>query len=329
MKKFLLTICAAVLRLKDHKMKRSKVLMILSLIILSLITPAQAQDLGVELSEVSAKKFNVAIEKFYATLPQAKGTYKSRQRPIVIEGAMNTETEVLIRALKNPVVYREMNYMFVAGTYKDYPVVVVRTEIGMANAAASTALAIKKFNPCAVINQGTAGGHDPALKIGDIIIGEFSFDSTAFRSAYSAAGAGIDLTKQENIGTYAYDDTSDKFKAYTEYRASRPLLNTAFKVADEHEEFNAVAGVIGTSNGWLECVDYINFLHDKYGSSCEEMETNVAAQVCQNAGVPFIGIRVLSDNVTNSREYVPESAKTCQEFVLLVVDNYVRDFLKK
>ena len=157
MKKFLLTICAA---------------------LMMFATPAQAEDLGVELSDVSAKDFNAPIEKFYATLPQAKGNYKSRQRPIVIEGAMNTETEVLIRALKNPVAYREMNYMFVAGTYKDYPVVIVRTEIGVANAAASTALAIKKFNPCIVINQGTAGGHDSALKIGDIIIGERSFDYT-------------------------------------------------------------------------------------------------------------------------------------------------------
>ena len=237
---------------------------------------------------------------------------------------MNTETEILIRALKNPVAYRELNYLFVAGTYKNYPVVIVRTEIGMANAAASTALAIKKFNPCAVINQGTAGGHDSALKIGDIVIGEYSYDYGAFKSAYSAAGAGSDLTQQKNIGTYAYDDTSGKFQACTEYRASRPLLNTAFKVADEHEEFNAVAGVIGTGNAWLECVDYINFLHEKYDSSCEEMETNCVAQICQNAGVPFIGIRVLSDNVTNDNRYVPESAKVCQDFVLLVVEEYIK-----
>ncbi|MBQ6759195.1 MAG: hypothetical protein IJP42_08995, partial [Selenomonadaceae bacterium] len=169
--------------------------------ILFLVTaPAQANDLGVELEDISAEKFNVTIEKFYATLPKAKGEYKSRVRPILIEGAMNTETEILIRALKNPVAYRELSYLFVAGTYKDYPVVIVRTEIGVANSAASTALAIKKFNPVAVINHGTAGGHDPALKIGDIIIGERSFDNSAYRSAYSAAGTGIDLTKQENLG---------------------------------------------------------------------------------------------------------------------------------
>ena len=292
-------------------------------------TPAQAEDLGVGLSDISAEKFNVSIEKFYATLPKAKGDYKSRQRPIVIEGAMNTETEVLIRALKNPMAYRELNYLFVAGTYKDYPVVIVRTEIGVANAAASTALAIKKFNPVAVINQGTAGGHDLSLKIGDIVIGEKSFDYTAFRSAYSAAGAGIDLTKQENIGTYAYDKMSDKFQAYTEYFADPTLFNIAFKVANANENFNVVSGVIGTGNSWLECVDYVNFLHEKYGSSCEEMETNVAAQICQNADVPFIGIRVLSDNVTNDNRYVPETAKVAQDFVLLVVENYIRDVLKK
>ena len=293
------------------------------------VTPAQAADLGVELTDISATEFNTPIEKFYATLPQAKGNYKSRVRPIVIEGAMNTETEVLIRALKNPVVYREMHYMFVAGTYKNYPVVIVRTGIGMANSAAATALAITKYNPVAVINQGTAGGHDPALKIGTIVIGERSFDHSAFRSAYSAAGEGIDLTKQENIGTYAYDAASGTFQAYTEYFADPKLLQVAKNVADTNKNFDVVTGVLGTGNTWIECVDYMNFLHDKYGSSCEEMETNTAAQVCKNADVPFIGIRVLSDNATNSREYVPETAKIAQDFVLLVVEDYIRNVLKK
>ena len=290
--------------------------------------PVHAQDLGVNLEDVSAEKYNVSIEKFFAALPAAKGEYKSRVRPILIEGAMNTETEVLIRALKNPAAYRELNYLFVAGTYKNYPIVVVRTEIGVANAAASTALAIKKFNPVAVINQGTAGGHDPALKIGDIVVGTNSFDYTAFRSAYSAAGAGIDLTKQENIGTYAYDEATKKFQAYEKFFAKTELFNMAFKVANTHKNFNVVSGVIGSGNSWLECVDYINFLHEKYGSSCEEMETNAVAQICQNAGVPFIGIRVLSDNVTNDNRYLPETAKISQDFVLLVVENYIQDILK-
>lgn len=306
-----------------------KIFLIICAALLLVTAPANAETQQSGNSDVSAFPLNDQIEKFYVTLPNAKGDYKSRVRPILIEGAMNTETEVLIRALKNPVTYRELNYLFVAGTYKNYPVVIVRTEIGMANAAASTALAIKKFNPVAIINQGTAGGHDSALKIGDIVIGKQSFDHSAYKSSYTAAGAGIDLTQQEMLGTYAYDKATKKFQAYKEFSADKTLFDVAKKVSDDHKEFNVAVGTIGTANTWLNSIDYINFLHETYGSSCEEMETNVAAQICQNAGVPFIGIRVLSDNILHDDRYVPETAKICQEFVLLVVEDYIRDVLKK
>ena len=308
-------------------MKKILAIICAALILVTATASAQTQQEGN--SDVSSKPLNDQIEEFYVTLPKAKGDYKSKQRPILIEGAMNTETEILIRALKNPVTYRELNYLFVAGAYKDYPVVIVRTEIGLANAAASTALAIKKFNPCAVINQGTAGGHDSALKIGDIIIGEQSFDYAAFKSSYTQAGTGIDLTQQENIGTYAYDKASGSFQAYEKFFPDKTLFDVAKKVAADHKEFNAVTGTIGTANSWLNSIDYINFLNKTYDSSCEEMETNAVAQICQNAGVPFIGIRVLSDNIFHDNRYVPEMAKTCQDFVLLVVENYISDVLKK
>ena len=292
-------------------------------------TPAQAQPANAEVSNTSAKIMGAPVEKFYASLPKAKGNYKSRVRPILIEGAMNTETEILIRALKNPVAYRELHYLFVAGTYENYPVVVVRTEIGMANAAASTALAIKKFNPVAVINQGTAGGHDPALNIGDIVIGERTFDQTAYKSDYAAAGAGVDLTRQEMRGGYAYDQTSGTFKTRKEYFPDATLLKIAKEAAAANDNFNVVTGVIATGNIWLSNIDYISFLHETYGSSCEEMETNAVAQICQNAGVPFIGIRVLSNNITVNKEYVPATGTIAQNFVLLVAERYIRDVLKK
>ena len=41
---------------------------------LLITAPAQAEDLGVELSGISAEKFNVQIEKFYAT-PVHDGEY--------------------------------------------------------------------------------------------------------------------------------------------------------------------------------------------------------------------------------------------------------------
>ena len=166
------------------------------------------------------------------------------------------------------------------------------------------------------------------MKIGDIVIGAKSIDWVAIKTAYAPLGGLADITNQEMLGTYAYDETSGKFQAYTEYLPDATLLRVAENVATNHGEFNAVSGTISTANTWLNNIDYINFLNETYGSSCEEMETNAVAQICQNAGIPFIGIRVLSDNILHDDRYVPESATTCQDFVLLVVEEYIRDVLK-
>ena len=301
-------------------MKKFFALIIAALLLVTTSPQTFAQD---------EAELTASIEEFYSSLPEAKGNYKSSQRPILIEGAMNIETDIFVKALKNPVAYRELNYLFVAGTYKNYPVVVVRTEIGLANAAASTALAIEKFNPVAVINQGTAGGHDSALKIGDIVIGGQSIGLSAVKIDYSNEGAGIDVTQQEMRGTYSYDEATKIFQPFTEYHADTTLFNIAFAVANKHENFNVISGTIGTSDTWLNCVDYINFLHEKYGSSCEEMETNAAAQICHTAGIPFIGIRVISNSALTGENFDVSSAKVAQNFVLLVVEDYIHKILKK
>lgn len=264
------------------------------------------------------------IQKILDRIPEKKH-YRSRQRPIMIQGAMNVEIDRMVRTLKNPVAYKFSKYVYFAGTYKNYPIVIARTEQGMANAAVSTALAIKKFNPVAVINQGTAGGHDANLKINDIVIGESTIDYTAIKTAYRAKGAGADLTDQEMRGVYAYDHEQKTFRKYTEFFADPKLFRIAKQTADEHKEFNVTVGTIATADAWLENVDYINFLNEKYSSTCEEMETHAAAHICQNLGVPFIGIRVISDNCLNYEDWDVTTAYTGQDFVLLVAEKLIEE----
>ena len=288
---------------------------------LNFFTPAQiyAQD---------KDELTASIEQYYSSLPQ-KRKYKVCQRPILIQGAMNIETDVLVRALKKPVAYHYDKYLFIAGTYKNYPVVVQRTEQGLSNAAASTVIAIEKFNPIAVINQGTAGGSDPAVHVGDIVIGAKSIPSSAFWSEQSPAGAGVDYTAQEMRGVFAYDKETKIFKRHGEFFADKTLLDVAEKVADANSYFNASTGTIASADWWMSWVDYVNFLRDRYGITASEMETVSAAQICYNMGVPFIGIRVISDNDINDEEYRSDVADRSQKFSLLVAESYIRDVLKK
>lgn len=83
--------------------------------------------------------------------------------PILIQGAMDVEVETLVAALKDKQELTVGAWTYWQGTLSGYPVVVSRTEVGLANAAAATTLAMERFHPRLVINQGTAGGHDPAL----------------------------------------------------------------------------------------------------------------------------------------------------------------------
>ncbi len=290
-----------------------------------------AQSIQAELGDEdnAAEELGKSAEKFFATLPKAKGNYKSRQRPILIEGAMNSEVGVLARALENPVTYRHAHYLYVAGTYKDYPVVVLRTEQGMTNAAASTALAINFFNPVAVINQGTAGGHLVSMKNHDIVIGALSVNLSAYVTDHNPADGVIDITKQEMRGTYAYDKDTGKFQPNAGYFSDEKLVEISGQTGLSNKNFNVVTGIIGSEDAWIKDVDHINFLFNKYGAICEDMETCSVAQICHSADIPFVGVRVISDNVTNGETYDAYTAVTCQNFVLLVVENYIRDVLKK
>ena len=54
------------------------------------------------------------------------------------------------------------------------------------------------------------------------------------------------------------------------------------------------------------------------------MEAASVAQVAYQFNVPFLGIRILSNNITNNGAYDPGTGQACQEFVLDVVVEYMK-----
>ena len=272
--------------------------------------------------------FDGDLDKYLSELPQKNGVYKSKKRPILLEGAMNIEIEKFVHELKNPVVYKILNYVYVAGTYKNYPVIVARTEQGMENAAAVTALAIENFNPIAVINQGTAGGHIADAKINSIIIGNKYVNTSAYITENTPEGAGIKITPQKMRGTFAYDKDEKTFKLYQEYLPDTTLLKIAEEVAVSNKNFVTLTGTISSANTWQNGLDHHKYLNETYGSLCEEMENCAAAQICKSSNIPFIGIRAISNNIIISTNYYRKTALTSQDFTLLVVEKYIKKISK-
>lgn len=256
-------------------------------------------------------------------------TYESDKRPLLLQGAMGIETTTMMEALEDTTEYTLGQYVYVAGTYCDYPVVVSRTEVGEANAGASTALAMEFFNPVAVINQGTSGGHDPELHTFDIVLGEQTFDGSAWKTVASAEGEGVDYTAFEMIGVASYDPENDT-EAFTKkvyFDADETLLNCAIAVMDQYEAGTVVVGTINSSDSWNNQVDRMLYFYETYGSSAEEMESNPVAQICDTYDVPYLAARILSNTGIYGEDFDWMTGAACQEYVLMIAEEYITTYL--
>lgn len=236
--------------------------------------------------------------------------------PILIQGAMDVEVDTMVAALQEKQALTIGAWTFWQGTLAGYPVVISRTEVGLANAAAATTLAIERFKPRLIINQGTSGGHDPALHRGDIVIATKSFNMGAYRTDFTPADQGIDPRKWHNFEVTMRLRDNGKLVEHTSFAGDPELVGRALGMADRYQHGRVVAGIIGTADEWNRQVARINWLHQTYNTAAEEMETSSAALVAEAYKVPFVGIRVLSNTDLHGEEFDPQTAIHCQQFVI-------------
>jgi adenosylhomocysteine nucleosidase len=244
--------------------------------------------------------------------------------PVVIQGAMAIEVEGLYSQLENRQTETIGGWTFWTGTFNGRPIVVSRALRGMSNAAAATAIAIQHYRPAAIINQGTAGGHDPALHVANIVIGTSAVNIGAFRTPFRASGTGsdplvwmpLDLTTEGSAANAAVHTPA-------RFQADADLLDAARRARATFQKATIVEGIIGSSDVWNDELDLIAKFHRALGTAVEEMETASAAQVAALFHVPFIGIRVVSDNSTNGEAYDPKTSEACEAFAIEVTKAYL------
>ena len=259
-------------------------------------------------------------------MPAAAQRAPAARRPIVVQGAMQIEVQKLVGELHDVRVEQVGGWSFWRGTVDGYPVVVSKTLKGVSNAAAATVIAAERYHPVAIINQGTAGGHDPGLRLYDIVIGTSSVNLGAFRSPFRSAGSGsnplewlpLDLTASD--GSAGNDPRARKLARFD---GDSALLAAARGAKSTYTRGKVVEGVIGSSDVWNDEIDRIAKFHADYGTMVEEMETASAAQIASLLKIPFLGIRVVSDNITNGGAYDPRTSDACEDFVHQVVKVYI------
>ena len=247
-------------------------------------------------------------------------SYDFRKQPsVLIQGAMDTETAYLIENLREREKISLGNWEFHTGFLgkNSEPVIVSKTYQGMVNAAAAGSLALSFFSPATVINQGIAGGHDSSFHRGDIVIGEKAVPMGAWFRRYAPCGAGIREDDFEPLEIEIFDRKIGKTRKVTEFPCDGKLVSLAERV---ETHLCARRGVLGSADEWNNQLDRIALLRRRYHTASEDMESAATAELCLSYGVPFIGIRIISNSIVNGEEYDESVGLDGQKFVLKFIE---------
>jgi len=232
--------------------------------------------------------------------------------PIIIAGSMDCEYKYLVESMQVNNIYKYGNYSFFEGMLNGKEVVVVNTLCGMVNAASAITTAILKYKPSLIITQGTAGAHNKELNQYDIILGKNLVEiSTCFYN-HADLGEGIHLKNASFIGEQIEED--GKIVWRNTLSGNDNLLNLAHQTP--YTKGRVISGTIATGDVWNRELDKIAFIHEKFGTDCEEMESFAIAQIARQHDIPCLAVRIISNTEWNAS--IPFNENTgieCQRFV--------------
>jgi len=237
--------------------------------------------------------------------------------PLLVQGALDFELGPLLGALGRGARERRTGgWSFWRGKIGRRDVVVSRTGVGPINAAAATALGIREYEPWAVINQGTAGGHNRALKLWDIVLGEKTTDYAAFEAPHGDAGAGVD-TGAWKPKPHVIRDPDGQPRTYPSFPGDPGLLQAAERIRNPRGRL--LRGNIGSAFQYNRQLDHIDWLHRTYGTDTEDMESAYAHGAAAGLGVRFLAIRMISDTEWEHPVFERIAGQYCAEFVVELI----------
>ncbi|MGL5049306.1 MAG: 5'-methylthioadenosine/S-adenosylhomocysteine nucleosidase [Cetobacterium sp.] len=237
---------------------------------------------------------------------------------ILVQGAMDMEVDYLIKSLNNPTKNHIGSWTFWKGNIGVHDVIVSRTEVGLVNAAASTAIGIEKYNPTIIINQGTSGGHDSNLHTGDIVLGTEIVNIGAIRTERKEEGVSENM--KDGIFFDVVQRLRDKDNKLTTYKTFKSDSNL-IEVAKNTKYTNGkiAMGVIGSADQWNREIERIKYLNISFKTMTEEMESVAVAQTAKAYNIPFLAVRILSNTDIHNEDFNPKTALWCQEFTLDII----------
>jgi adenosylhomocysteine nucleosidase len=242
----------------------------------------------------------VAVVFQLKVVAQVSGAPVESPPPVTaILGAFPEEIRLLLTKLDSKKERVIQKLKFTEGWLRGRKVVVAHSGIGKVNAAATTTLMIEHYRPKQIIFTGIAGGTDPTLEPGDIVIGT----QLAYHD-YGIIGEEQFVQRPtRNPATMADNPVyfnADSILLLAALRAAASVKLEAMVREGQQIQPRIVQGVIVTGDVFVASPIKVDQLRLEFKASATEMEGAAVAQVCWQQDIPLIVIRSLSDRADRS-----------------------------
>ncbi|GLK43372.1 MULTISPECIES: 5'-methylthioadenosine/S-adenosylhomocysteine nucleosidase [Novosphingobium] len=242
--------------------------------------------------------------------------------------AYQPEWNALVHAVSERKEYSLNGSTYLTGTLEGKPVLLMQSGVSMVNAAMNTQLVIDRFSVKRIVFSGIAGGVDPSLTIGDVIVAEdwgqyleVNFARKNGRKGWKSPEAVL----PEAPGNWNFifprgvtvPNAATPPRRFFTFAMDPALLDLARKVAptiamercvppSEHQlpgselclakPPKVVVGGTGVSAGvYADNAEFREYLYKAWHARVLDMESGAVAQVAYANQVPTIVFRSLSD----------------------------------
>jgi len=223
---------------------------------------------------------------------------------LAIMGAMEEEITPLLEYFTDIKKNEYANNTYYECKLGDLDVVIAYSKIGKVFSTLTATIMIEKFGCDTLFFSGVAGGINPKLQIGDLIIAnkltQHDLDITAFGHSHGYVPGGDVFVKTSEV-----------------------LKNIALEVASENG-IKMIEGTIATGDQFVADEIRKEFISNTFNADALEMEGASVAVVCDALNVPCLILRAISDTADmdagfNFDQFLEVSAKKSAHFLMKVI----------
>lgn len=208
-------------------------------------------------------------------------------RTVAVIGALEKEVRQIFSELEGGTERREAGLAVVEGELEGVRVVATVAGMGTVNAAAAAQHLVSRYGAKAIVFSGIAGGLNPALHIGDVVVGR----TLRYLDTDTA------LIAESAPGLEEFSSSADLVRIARSVLAEHGFADLAADASSRGDDTpRSLLGTIATGDRFVTGGAMREATIAATGADCVEMEGAAVAHVAAKNGIGCLVLRAISDN---------------------------------